>query len=349
MPIETNRLKLPLPLGNESVSRVGINNIFEKIDEGVATLEEVEELRQSVSEMDIPDASLTEKGKVQLSSKTNGDREDVAATEKAVGLAFQAGVERKSEVVAALNSIGVSASTSETWAQLINKMAGVIRATGNATAAQVLTGATFSNGTGNGRVGTMPDRSAEAAHQLAKLTEVWQGDRAFFMPPDGYFDGQSWVYALTPDLLPANLRAGKSVLGVVGTLQEGAKYATGVAMGISPGLLFNEISGTFNAMYIAVTNLSFRPKQILIRRQGGDGAYVTTYYNKNQVGSSTQYPYNWSAGGMVGSGVLYTARIYDTEGTTFRSDSGLGGQIIDNGFRLPVMNAGANYVWEAFG
>ncbi|PZT57729.1 hypothetical protein DN757_00470 [Paenibacillus silvae] len=175
--------------------------------------------------MDIPDASLTEKGKVQLSSKTNGDREDVAATEKAVGLAFQAGVERKSEVVAALNSIGVSASTSETWAQLINKMAGVIRATGNATAAQVLTGATFSNGTGNGRVGTMPDRSAEAAHQLAKLTEVWQGDRAFFMPPDGYFNGNSWVYALTPDLLAANIRAGKSVLGVVGSL----------AAGVSPG------------------------------------------------------------------------------------------------------------------
>ncbi|WP_427050354.1 tail fiber protein [Paenibacillus sp. TC-CSREp1] len=88
MPIETNRLKLPLPLGNESVSRVGINNIFEKIDEGVATREEVEELRQSVSEIDIPDASLTEKGKVQLSNKINGNREDVAATEKAVSIAL---------------------------------------------------------------------------------------------------------------------------------------------------------------------------------------------------------------------------------------------------------------------
>lgn len=85
MPIETNRLKLPLPLGNESVSRVGINAIFEKIDEGVATREEVEVIRELVNEIDIPDASLTQKGKVQLSSKTNGDREDVASTEKALG------------------------------------------------------------------------------------------------------------------------------------------------------------------------------------------------------------------------------------------------------------------------
>lgn len=69
MPIETNRLKLPLPLGNESVSRVGINAIFEKIDEGVATRDEVEELRQSVNEMDIPDASLTQKVKCSYQAK----------------------------------------------------------------------------------------------------------------------------------------------------------------------------------------------------------------------------------------------------------------------------------------
>ncbi|WP_458123348.1 tail fiber protein [Paenibacillus sp. Z3-2] len=91
MPIETKRLKLPLPLGNESVSRVGINTIFEKIDEGVATREDVEELRQLVNEMDIPDASLTQKGKVQLSSKTDGMSESVAATEKAVKGAYDRG------------------------------------------------------------------------------------------------------------------------------------------------------------------------------------------------------------------------------------------------------------------
>ncbi|WP_339849861.1 phage tail protein [Paenibacillus sp. FSL W7-1088] len=81
---ETDRLKLPLPLGNENVTRESINGIFEKIDAGVATQAELDSLREAVSKMDIPDASLTQKGKVQLSSKTDGTSETLAATEKAV-------------------------------------------------------------------------------------------------------------------------------------------------------------------------------------------------------------------------------------------------------------------------
>ncbi|OPG94207.1 hypothetical protein B2I21_33640 [Chryseobacterium mucoviscidosis] len=84
MPQETDRLKLPLPLGNETVNRESINGIFEKIDAGVATQADLDTLREAVSKMDIPDASLTQKGKVQLSIKTDGSSETVAATEKAV-------------------------------------------------------------------------------------------------------------------------------------------------------------------------------------------------------------------------------------------------------------------------
>ncbi|MGF6356443.1 hypothetical protein ABIE27_004361 [Paenibacillus sp. 4624] len=84
MPQETDRLKLPLPLGNETVSRESINAIFEKIDAGVATQADLDALREAVSKMDIPDASLTQKGKVQLSNKMDGTSETVAATEKAV-------------------------------------------------------------------------------------------------------------------------------------------------------------------------------------------------------------------------------------------------------------------------
>jgi len=84
MPKETDRLKLPLPLGNENVTRESVNGIFEKIDAGVATQADLDTLREAVSKMDIPDASLTQKGKVQLSNKTDGTSETVAATEKAV-------------------------------------------------------------------------------------------------------------------------------------------------------------------------------------------------------------------------------------------------------------------------
>jgi hypothetical protein len=84
MPKETDRLKLPLPLGNENVTRESINGIFEKIDAGVATSDELEALRQMIGEMDIPDASVTVKGKVQLSNATESTMEDRAATPKAV-------------------------------------------------------------------------------------------------------------------------------------------------------------------------------------------------------------------------------------------------------------------------
>ncbi|WP_315794805.1 hypothetical protein [Paenibacillus sp. BIC5C1] len=85
MPKETDRLKLPLPLGNENVTRESINGVFEKIDAGVATRDEVEALRQMMGEMDIPDASLTVKGKVRLSDKTDGKSESLVPTEKALG------------------------------------------------------------------------------------------------------------------------------------------------------------------------------------------------------------------------------------------------------------------------
>lgn len=53
MPQETDRLKLPLPLGNERVTRDSISMIFEKIDAGVATQEDLDALREAVSHMDI--------------------------------------------------------------------------------------------------------------------------------------------------------------------------------------------------------------------------------------------------------------------------------------------------------
>ncbi|WP_340027246.1 phage tail protein [Paenibacillus sp. FSL H7-0940] len=101
MPQETDRLKLPLPLGNENVTRESINGIFEKIDAGVASQADLDALREAVSQMDIPDASLTQKGKVQLSSKTDGTSEAVAATEKAV----------RDARVAAINAASTDATT----------------------------------------------------------------------------------------------------------------------------------------------------------------------------------------------------------------------------------------------
>lgn len=132
----------------------GLNDVVQPSDlNGIG--QEINQLREDVDNMDFP-----------LSDATDGTRSDVAASEKAVGLvmqeaqaAKQAGNERKADVVAALVAKGISASTSESWDSLIAKMAAIIKATGNATAAQVRAGVTFSNATANGLTGTLPVRA----------------------------------------------------------------------------------------------------------------------------------------------------------------------------------------------
>lgn len=199
---------------------------WEKVDESVATKEDLEELREAVSEVDVPDASLTQKGKVQLSNEVDSNAEDMAATPKAVKAvliealsAKQLGVEQKANVVAALNSIGVSASTSESWDSLITKMSGVVWATGNATAAQVLVGATFSKEEANGLIGTMPNRSAENVNMPGQEETARPGDRLFIRPPHGFYNGATWVTAPAPNLKSENIPKDTQILGIQGILE----------------------------------------------------------------------------------------------------------------------------------
>lgn len=72
--------------------------------------------------------------------------------------AFQAGNERKSELVAALVAKGIAATKEESWSDLLDKIDSIIKATGDATAGDIRQGkkATTENGE---IVGTMPTRS----------------------------------------------------------------------------------------------------------------------------------------------------------------------------------------------
>ncbi|WP_336761720.1 phage tail protein [Paenibacillus sp. USHLN196] len=318
------------------------------VDAELETIQtEIQQLQEDVQNADIPDASLTVKGKVQLSNKTNGTSESLAPTEKALGLvmteataAKQLGVEQKANVVATLNSIGVSASTSETWAQLIAKMAGVVRATGNATAAQVLSGATFSNASGNGRTGTMPNRGG-GAHNAALSTEVWQADRTFFRAPDGYYDGQSWVFALTPDLHPSNIRFGKSILGVAGTLNEGPKYATGTATRSVNQVQFYMPNGEidYSRFAVTVTGLTFHPNRIMISIKSGNERFLASFYDRGSFNSA-----NYGFARLIEAGLSYDFRL--TEST---ANGGVNfAWVSDQGFQLPMSNTSYEIIWEAF-
>ena len=86
-----------------------------------------------------------------------------------------------------------------------------VGANGNATAADVLTGKTFSKAGENGLVGTMPNR---AAVTITPNTT----DQAI---PDGYHNGEGKVVG-DANLAAANIKTGKSIFGVSGSLIEAA-------------------------------------------------------------------------------------------------------------------------------
>lgn len=94
--------KDPMVDGNETFNiETMLNENWDKIDEAVG------QVREDLGniDVDIPEASLTEKGIVQLSSATNGTRENVAATEKAVKAAYDRGSEGVTAAAAALPKI----------------------------------------------------------------------------------------------------------------------------------------------------------------------------------------------------------------------------------------------------
>lgn len=198
----------------------GLNDVVQPSDMN-AIGQEINQLREDVDNMDFP-----------LSDATDGTRSDVAGSEKAVGLVMQeaqaaklAGNERKAEVVAALVAMGVSASTSESWDALIGKMSAIIKATGNATAADVLAGKTFSNASGNNLTGSMPNRGAGGTVTPGTANQTKEA---------GYYSSPITIIG-DADLVPQNIRSGVNIFGILGTLVEGKPFATGTTNSSSTG------------------------------------------------------------------------------------------------------------------
>ncbi|CAM4425079.1 phage tail protein [Paenibacillus phoenicis] len=213
--------KDPIADGNETFNiQTMLNDNWDKIDAAIG------DVREELQDIDIPPASLTEAGIVRLSNSTSGTRENVAATEMAVKTAydvaaaaetkaeqaFQFGNERKQEIVDALIALGISASTTESWNSLISKLAVIIKATGNATSADVLTGRTFSNDNGNNMTGTMPNRGA--------VTSTITTQNGEYTIPAGYHNGSGKVTASFANLVAGNVKYGVNIGGVTGSLKD---------------------------------------------------------------------------------------------------------------------------------
>ncbi|MEC0107280.1 phage tail protein [Paenibacillus taichungensis] len=335
----TTNLGLPL-IDNNTTNDVkrDMNALAEAVDASV-----VAAIDGAIDDVSIPDASLTIKGKVQLSDVVSSTDKTKAATPSAVKIAYdealaakQLGVEQKNNVVAALNSIGVTASTSETWEQLIPKMAAVIRATGNATAAQVLSGATFSNATGNGLTGTMANRGAGGTVTPGTANQTKAA---------GYYSSAITILGDT-DLIAANIKSGINIFGVLGNLPQ-RQFASGSAVMSDSNINFIVAvpgsNGTKSARYIEVSGLTFKPSLIVIYRNGLlSGLYQESF--NSPYGEAAAFMYmaeHPTTNSYPTFSDLYPYYISTTRGNAY---------INSTGFRLPVLyDTPNNITYIAYG
>ncbi|WP_339197887.1 phage tail protein [Paenibacillus sp. FSL P4-0176] len=288
---------------------------------------------------EVNDASLIAKGIVMLTNSTNSDSETLVPTAKALKATYdeataakQLGVEQKANVVAALNSIGVTASTTETWEQLIAKIAAVIRATGTATVAQVLSGSTFSNVTGNNRTGTMANNGAGGTVTPGTTNQTKAA---------GYYSSAITISG-SANLLAANIKNGVNIFGVVGTLSEGIRYATGVSGIPNSAVPFTKLDGTTqNKYYLQISGIAFKPRIIVITAESTVPINNTTAYPQAAFYSETPVR---SAGSFAGLSMTTTG-----DGDRFYID-GTQAFVTTTGFKLPLalINTGGNFTWYAF-
>ncbi|MGG4096215.1 phage tail protein [Paenibacillus lautus] len=182
--------------------------------------------------------------------------------------------------------------------------------------------------------GQMPNRSAENNHMPGLESTVWAGDRFFIRPPHGYFNGSTWVTAAVPGLTANNLRAGVNVAGLVGTLVEGKKYATGTVMIAPDWKTFYDLDGNeMSKQYVAVgVNFGFQPSVILFT--------LETVNSRSEVVNQ----------GFYSSEVKYLGYpIAQGSGSAVRVD-GNRAYVDPNGFVLPIAGSTSSSIrWRAFG
>lgn len=122
---------LKKPLENESADISVVNQNMDKIDQVLGAMSSVPtmaknaagaiaELHTAIANSDIPDATLTTKGKVQLSSTTNSTAENLASTPKAVKAAMDTATGAGTAITAHAAATNVHGATSAaTASQLI--------------------------------------------------------------------------------------------------------------------------------------------------------------------------------------------------------------------------------------
>lgn len=184
------------------------------------------------------------------------------------------GIERKNDVVASLNSIGVTASTNDSWETLLSKIELIITADGDAEVSHVLAGRTFTNKYGGGKLtGTIPNLTGV---RTATGAGRWPDGAISVYPERGYQAGgvgggeikvlTSQLQFADGNLVPGNILSGKNIFGVVGTAIAGKRSASGTTTTLGQTGTFYDFPGqTRSWPYVNVSGLSFEPSMIFLK------------------------------------------------------------------------------------
>ncbi|GGG13581.1 phage tail protein [Paenibacillus aceti] len=258
-------------------------------------VDDVVELKAQNDRQDFADTYIqayTENNRKDIGTLTDLQTTNKTSLVAAINETFTIGNERKREVVDALIALGVTASTKDSWDELISKMAKVIKATGNVTAGDVLAGKTFSNAGKNGLTGTMPNQGAK----------IITPNTANQIIASGYHNGNGYVKG-DPNLVAGNLPKDVSIFGITGLLERlttadrnaiiSAIVAKGVAASAADSnsilaqkigqISIKQASGNTEGKSIEINNLDFSPIVVMINYGGGfeyyDSGWDSKYMN----------------------------------------------------------------------
>ncbi|MFD2869898.1 hypothetical protein ACFSY7_15500 [Kurthia populi] len=186
---------------------------------------------------------------------------------------------------------------------------------GNAIASDLLSGKTASTDAGD-IVGTIPSKTTQTYTPGTTNQIITSGQ---------YLSGTQTILG-DPDLISANILSGKNIFGVVGSLVQGKRWASGTATSSSGSSSVGTSNGTESMSTLSVNGLSlpFTPS-IIIAIESTGVSYPAIYNSKPLINWSTENYY------------LYSKNFIKSPYFTVNS----------GGFSLPVSTGDKVYQWIA--
>ena len=230
-----------------------------------------------------------------------GDKEQLQTEDKssivnAINEVFQSGVNVKNNMVQAINSkITVpDINTNNTWNDIVSSVKNIKEAQGNAVAADVLSGKTFTNSTGELLTGSIVNRGGATTVTPTTSNQTKAA---------GYYSGAITIKG-DSNLVAANIVSGKSIFGVAGSAKIGVRVTIDGVIStkdITLNSIIKDFVSKSTLPYDFYTGSAVvLNNEIHILGSSNTGNYTKHYkYNGKSWSSVSTLPYNFYNGSAV--------------------------------------------------